>query len=82
MGNLQDAQKCVNDSYLAVWNTVPPQEPDPLSAYVLKTVHNFSVSFLRENSVGSVIKRVPNTFNGVYLHRFSRIHIFLAEVQI
>ncbi len=49
LGNLQDAQECVNDSYLAVWNTVPPQDPDPLSAYVLKIVHNISVTRLRYN---------------------------------
>ncbi len=49
LGNLQDAQECVNDSYLAVWNTIPPQEPDPLSAYVLKIVHNISVRRLRYN---------------------------------
>lgn len=23
-------EECVNDTYLGVWNTVPPQQPDPL----------------------------------------------------
>ena len=29
LNNRQDAEECVNDAYLAVWNTVPPQKPDP-----------------------------------------------------
>ena len=31
--NPQDAQECVNDTYLALWNTIPPQRPDPLAPY-------------------------------------------------
>ena len=33
----QDAEECVNDTYLAVWNAIPPKEPDPLSGYVYTT---------------------------------------------
>lgn len=29
LNNDQDAEECVNDTYLGVWNTVPPQQPDP-----------------------------------------------------
>ena len=32
--NKEDAEECVNDTWLAVWNTVPPKEPNPLQAYV------------------------------------------------
>ena len=28
--NRLDAEECVNDAYLGVWNTIPPQRPDPL----------------------------------------------------
>ena len=30
----QDAEEAVSDTYLAVWNTVPPHRPDPLKPYV------------------------------------------------
>jgi RNA polymerase sigma-70 factor (ECF subfamily) len=30
LGTPQDAEESVNDTYLAVWNTVPPKKPDPL----------------------------------------------------
>ena len=30
----QDAEEAVNDTYLALWNAIPPARPDPLCAYV------------------------------------------------
>lgn len=30
----EDAAETVNDTYLKVWNTVPPNRPDPLKPYV------------------------------------------------
>lgn len=39
----QDAEECVSDAYLGVWNTVPPASPNPLLSYLLKIVRNISV---------------------------------------
>lgn len=33
----EDAEESVNDTYLAVWNAVPPQRPEPLAGYVYRT---------------------------------------------
>lgn len=44
LGNQQDAEECVNDSYLAVWNAVPPKKPNPLLAFLLKIVRNISIN--------------------------------------
>ena len=30
----EDAKEIVNDTYLKVWNTIPPNRPDPLKPYV------------------------------------------------
>lgn len=49
LGNRLDAEECVNDAYFGVWNTVPPQEPDPLVAYVLRIVRNISLKRLEHN---------------------------------
>ena len=57
LGNRQDAEECVNDSYLAVWNTVPPQQPDPLIAYVLRIVRNISLKRVQHNAAA---KRAGN----------------------
>ena len=29
LGNYFDAEECVNDSYLGVWNAIPPTKPYP-----------------------------------------------------
>ena len=57
LGNRQDAEECVNDSYLAVWNMVPPQQPDPLIAYVLRIVRNISLKRVQHNAAA---KRAGN----------------------
>jgi RNA polymerase sigma-70 factor (ECF subfamily) len=45
-----DAEECVNDTYLAVWNTIPPQKPDPLLAYVCRIVRNLSMKKYHANN--------------------------------
>ncbi|MBO5701024.1 MAG: sigma-70 family RNA polymerase sigma factor [Clostridia bacterium] len=34
LGNDEDAKEVVNDTYLKLWNTIPPHRPDPLKPYV------------------------------------------------
>lgn len=46
----EDAEECVNDAYLQVWNSIPPNHPESLSAYVLRIVRNSAISRLRYNS--------------------------------
>ncbi len=47
LGVRQDAEESVNDTYLAVWNTVPPKRPDPLAGYVYATGRNISLDRLK-----------------------------------
>ena len=49
LNNYQDAEECVNDSYLGVWNAIPPQKPNPLFAFVCKIVRNISIDKYRKN---------------------------------
>ena len=46
----QDAEECVNDAYLGVWSSIPPQRPDSLGAYVCRIARNQAVSRLRARS--------------------------------
>lgn len=39
----QDAEECVNDAYLSVWNAIPPTRPNPLLSYIVKIVRNISL---------------------------------------
>lgn len=50
VANKQDAEECVNDTYLAVWNAIPPAKPNPLLAYVCKITRNIAVSKSTYNS--------------------------------
>lgn len=36
----EDIKECVNDTWLAVWNTIPPQRPDSLLKYVCRIAKN------------------------------------------
>ena len=47
LGNAQDAQECVNDAYLGVWNAIPPAQPDDFCAFVCRVVRNLSLKRLR-----------------------------------
>ncbi len=38
-----DVEECVNDAYFAVWNTVPPNSPDPMISYVCRIARNLSL---------------------------------------
>ena len=40
VNSAHDAEECVNDAYLGVWNAIPPARPHPLLPYVLKIVRN------------------------------------------
>ncbi|MBQ1931246.1 MAG: sigma-70 family RNA polymerase sigma factor [Lachnospiraceae bacterium] len=42
-----DAEECENDTYLRVWNTVPPTWPDNLRAYVSRIVRNLALDRVR-----------------------------------
>ena len=45
-----DAEECVNDTYLGVWNTVPPENPNPLVAYVCRIVRNLAIKKYHRNT--------------------------------
>ena len=47
LGNAQDAEECVNDAYMGVWNAIPPAHPDDLGAFVCRVVRNLSLKRLR-----------------------------------
>ena len=46
----QNAEECVNDAYLGVWSSIPPQRPDSLGAYVCRIARNQAVSRLRSET--------------------------------
>lgn len=46
----EDAEECVNDALLAVWESIPPEKPEKLLPYVCKITRRKAVDRLRYNS--------------------------------
>ncbi len=44
IGDRADAEECVNDAYLRVWESIPPQKPRSLSAYLGAIVRNLALN--------------------------------------
>lgn len=42
LNNSSDAEECVSDSYLAVWNSIPDARPKNFSAFLCRIVKNLS----------------------------------------
>lgn len=49
-----DAEECVNDAYLGVWNAIPPARPNPLLNFLCRIVRNIS---LKRYELNTAIKR-------------------------
>ncbi len=50
LGSARDAEECVNDTYLAIWNAIPPERPNPLCAYIYRIGRNIALKRLRSNT--------------------------------
>jgi len=48
--NPLDAEECTNDTYLALWNAIPPVSPDPLAPYVYRTGRNTALKRLHRDT--------------------------------
>ena len=42
-----DAEECVNDTYQGAWNSIPPQAPENLAAYLAKLTRRISMKVWR-----------------------------------
>lgn len=47
LDNREDAEECVNDTYLRAWNAMPPHRPHILSVFLGKITRNLSLNRLR-----------------------------------
>ena len=45
-----EAEECVNDTYLGAWNSIPPQRPNRLSAFLGKITRNLALNRYKRKS--------------------------------
>lgn len=50
LGNLEDGEECVNDTYFRAWNTIPPNNPAALKNYLGKITRELSIDRLRKKT--------------------------------
>lgn len=48
--NCEDAEECVNDTYLKAWNVIPPSRPTMLKAFLGKITRNISFNVYKKMS--------------------------------
>ena len=46
----EDREECVNDVLLALWNAIPPENPENLRAYVAKAARNRALAIIRNSN--------------------------------
>lgn len=61
--NREDAEECVNDAYLKLWELIPPHRPEALGAFLCRIVRNTAVNMLRAKTAG---KRGSGTAEAVF----------------
>lgn len=50
LGNREDSDECVNDTYFKTWNTIPPNIPAALKYYLGKITRELSIDRLRKKT--------------------------------
>lgn len=46
----EDVEECVSDTYLALWDAIPPARPAPLSAFAARITRNLAMKRLEQQS--------------------------------
>ena len=52
-----DCEECVNDTYLGVWNRIPPARPNAFRVFLSKIARNISIDRFRKNHAA---RRIPS----------------------
>lgn len=50
LNSMEDSKETVNDTYLELWNTIPPERPTVLSAFIGKITRRLAIGRWRKNT--------------------------------
>ena len=50
LNSMEDSKETVNDTYLELWNTIPPERPTVLSAFIGKITRRLAIDRWRKNT--------------------------------
>ena len=54
LSDQRDQEECLSDTWLRAWNTIPPQRPRSLGAFLAKITRNLAIDCLRS---GNTVRR-------------------------
>lgn len=57
LGDVRDSEECVNDALLKVWDSIPPDRPDSLIAYLAVLIRHLSIDRYKKSKRQ---KRIPS----------------------
>lgn len=74
LNNREDTDECVNDTYMQTWNSLPPQRPSILKAFLGKITRNLALNLYKkqhtkkrydgiEASIDELEECIANDFN-------------------
>lgn len=49
LSNHEDTKECINDTYIKIWNSIPPQKPTSFYAYIGRVIRNLSIDLWQKN---------------------------------
>ena len=52
LASFEDREECLNDTWLNAWNSIPPQRPESLKAYVGRITRNLCLNRIKHDSAG------------------------------
>ena len=50
LADREDSRECVNDTYMKVWNCIPPHRPEALSAFLAKIARQTAIDIFRRKT--------------------------------
>ena len=59
----EDSEECSNDTYLRLWNSIPPAEPSPLYTFIMRIVRNLALDRIRR---ANAARRSGGNYAAVY----------------
>ena len=62
LSDVRDAEECVNEAYLRVWNAIPPERPKSLKAYLARITRNISFDRYSYNTAGKRSTTLTDAF--------------------
>ena len=95
IANVEDSEECVNDTYLRVWNALPPNRPSIFKAFLAKITRNLALDKYdsknaqkRDNSMDLVYEELEDCIptnsmeNEIeYNELVKELNIFLENLQ-